>query len=69
MSADENGFFREATLPICGSLNIVKALRSCFDYVNSTWDDLSNVRKLYSGLFAGFCKSHISAIYPLFLYS
>ncbi len=33
MSVDENVFFREATLRICSSLNIVTALKSCFDYV------------------------------------
>jgi transcriptional regulator with GAF, ATPase, and Fis domain len=33
MSIDENVFFREATLRICSSLNIVEALKSCFDYV------------------------------------
>ena len=33
MTVDENVFFREATLRICSSLNIVEALRSCFDYV------------------------------------
>jgi transcriptional regulator with GAF, ATPase, and Fis domain len=33
MSVDENVFFREATLRICSSLNIVEALKSCFDYV------------------------------------
>jgi hypothetical protein len=30
---DENVFFREATLLICSSLNIVEALKSYFDYV------------------------------------
>ena len=33
MSVDENVFFREATLRICSSLNIVGALKSCFDYI------------------------------------
>jgi transcriptional regulator with GAF, ATPase, and Fis domain len=33
MSVDENVFFREATLRICSSLNIIEALKSCFDYV------------------------------------
>jgi transcriptional regulator with GAF, ATPase, and Fis domain len=33
MSADENVFFREATLRICSSLNIAEALKSSFDYV------------------------------------
>jgi hydrogenase-4 transcriptional activator len=33
MSVDENVFFREATLRICSSLNIVTALKSCFDYI------------------------------------
>jgi PAS domain S-box-containing protein len=33
MSVDENVFFREATLRICSSLNIVEALKSCFDYI------------------------------------
>ena len=33
MSIDGNVFFREATLRICSSLNIVEALKSCFDYV------------------------------------
>jgi hypothetical protein len=33
MNVDENVFFREATLRICGSLNIAEALTSCFDYV------------------------------------
>src|SRR5512139_3422981 len=33
MTVDENVFFREATLRICSSLNIVTALRSCFDYI------------------------------------
>jgi transcriptional regulator with GAF, ATPase, and Fis domain len=33
MSVDETVFFREATLRICSSLNIVEALKSCFDYV------------------------------------
>jgi hypothetical protein len=33
MNVDENVFFREATLRICSSLNIVEALKSSFDYV------------------------------------
>jgi len=33
MSVDENVFFREATLRIYSSLNIVTALKNCFDYV------------------------------------
>ncbi len=33
MNVDEKFFFREATLRICSSLNIVEALRRCFDYV------------------------------------
>jgi transcriptional regulator with GAF, ATPase, and Fis domain len=33
MDVDENVFFREATLRICSSLNIVTALKSCFDYI------------------------------------
>jgi len=33
MNVDENVFFREATLGICCSLNIVEALKSCFDYL------------------------------------
>ncbi len=33
MNVDENVFFREATLRICSSLNIVTALKSCFDYI------------------------------------
>ncbi len=33
MNVDENVFFREATLRICSSLNIVTALKRCFDYV------------------------------------
>jgi transcriptional regulator with GAF, ATPase, and Fis domain len=32
---DENLFFREATLRICSSLNIVTALKSCFDYMKA----------------------------------
>ena len=30
---DENGFFKEATLRICGSLDIEKALWDCFTYI------------------------------------
>ena len=33
MTVDENVFFRESTLRICSSLNIVTALKSCFDYI------------------------------------
>lgn len=33
MAIDENYFFREATLRICGSLEIEKALRDCFMYI------------------------------------
>ena len=33
MNVDENVFFREATLRICSSLNIVEALKSCFGYI------------------------------------
>ncbi len=33
MDVDENVFFREATIRICSSLNIVTALKSCFDYI------------------------------------
>jgi transcriptional regulator with GAF, ATPase, and Fis domain len=33
MNVDENVFFREATLRICSSLNIVEALKSCFEYL------------------------------------
>ncbi len=33
MSVDDNVFFREATLRICSSLEIVTAIQSCFDYV------------------------------------
>ena len=33
MRVDENVFFRESTLRICSSLNIVTALKSCFDYI------------------------------------
>jgi PAS domain S-box-containing protein len=33
MSVDEKVFFREATLRICSSLNIVEALKSCFGYI------------------------------------
>jgi transcriptional regulator with GAF, ATPase, and Fis domain len=33
MNVDENAFFREATLRICSSLNIVTALKNCFDYI------------------------------------
>ena len=30
---DENEFFREATLRICGNLEIEEGLRSCFEYI------------------------------------
>jgi transcriptional regulator with GAF, ATPase, and Fis domain len=33
MNVDENVFFREATLRICSSIDIVEALKGCFDYV------------------------------------
>jgi hypothetical protein len=33
MNVDENVFFREATLRICSSLDIVTALKRCFDYI------------------------------------
>jgi len=33
MRVDENAFFREATLRICSSLDIGKALNRCFEYV------------------------------------
>jgi len=33
MNVDENIFFRQATLRICSSLNIVTALKRCFDYI------------------------------------
>ncbi len=33
MTFDENEFFREATLRICGSIEIEEALSSCFDYL------------------------------------
>ncbi len=35
MSVDENVFFREATLRICSSLNIVTALKRCFEYIGA----------------------------------
>jgi transcriptional regulator with GAF, ATPase, and Fis domain len=35
VNLDENAFFREATLRICSSLNIVTALKRCFDYVKT----------------------------------
>jgi hypothetical protein len=34
MNVDENVFFRQTTLRICGSLNIVTALKRSFDYIN-----------------------------------
>lgn len=33
MPMDERDFFREATLRICGSLEIEKALGDCFMYI------------------------------------
>ncbi len=33
MNVNENVFFREATLRICSSLSILKALKGCFDYI------------------------------------
>jgi transcriptional regulator with GAF, ATPase, and Fis domain len=33
MKVDENVFFREAAMRICSSLNIVTALKNCFEYV------------------------------------
>ena len=33
MTVDEKDFFREATLRICGSLDIEKALQDCFQYI------------------------------------
>jgi len=33
MNVDENVFFREATLRICSSLDIVTALKRCFEYI------------------------------------
>lgn len=35
MKVDENRFFREITLRICGSLEIEKALQHCFQYVRT----------------------------------
>jgi transcriptional regulator with GAF, ATPase, and Fis domain len=35
MSVDENVFFREATLRICSSLDIVTALKRCFEYIRA----------------------------------
>ena len=34
MAVDERDFFREATLQICGSLEIEKCLQSCFTYIH-----------------------------------
>ena len=31
---DENEFFRNATLRICGNLNIEAGLKDCFDYIS-----------------------------------
>jgi len=35
MNVDENIFFREATLRICSSLDIVTALKRCFEYIRA----------------------------------
>ncbi len=35
MNMDENVFFREATLHICSSLDIVTALKRCFEYIRA----------------------------------
>ncbi len=35
MNVDENLFFREATLRICSSLDIVTALKRCFEYIRA----------------------------------
>ncbi len=35
MNVDENVFFREATLRICSSLDIVTALKRCFEYIQA----------------------------------
>jgi transcriptional regulator with GAF, ATPase, and Fis domain len=35
MSVDENVFFREATLRLCSSLDIEKALKRCYEYVRT----------------------------------
>ncbi len=35
MNVDENVFFREATLCICSSLDIVTALKRCFEYIRA----------------------------------
>jgi len=35
MNVDENVFFREATLRICSSLDIVMALKRCFEYIRA----------------------------------
>ena len=43
MNVDENVFFREATLRICSSLDIVTALKRCFEYIRAyhsrEWND------------------------------
>ncbi len=31
---DENDFFRQATLRICGNLDLAKGLQECFDYIS-----------------------------------
>ena len=36
MKIDENEFFREATLRICGSLEIEKALHSCLQFLQNS---------------------------------
>ena len=33
MTVDENEFFRQATIQICGSLDIEKAMYSCMQYI------------------------------------
>ena len=35
MDVDENVFFREATLRICSSLDLVTALKRCFEYIRA----------------------------------
>jgi len=34
MTNDDNAFFREAAIRICGSLDIESALRRCMDYIS-----------------------------------
>ena len=36
MHIDDNDFFREATMRICGSLEIEKALGSCLEYLRES---------------------------------